>query len=94
MKYLPKVHIEEALKNEEKMKHDKVVVNEDNLFFIDAPGEYGKNFTALIIANNFGLQNVQFVASTGVPADNLPTSKTALSYFELPVDDITGQSMS
>ena len=82
------------LTKEQKEVFDAVDNGEDKLFFIDAPGGCGKSFTAITIANEVGLHNVQFVASTGVAAVNLPNGKTAHSFFGIPVDDLNYHSIS
>ena len=82
------------LNKEQKEIYEAITQGDRNLFFIDAPGGCGKSFTAITLANHFDLNYVQFVASTGVAAVNLPHAKTAHSYFGIPVENLTSSSLS
>ena len=92
--YEPELYDVSNLNEEQKLIFDTITTGLGKLFFIDAPGGCGKSFTAITLANYFDLNNVQFVASTGVAAVNLPYGKTAHSYFGIPVENISSASLS
>ena len=92
--YEPETYNFVKLNEEQKNIFNAITQGTEKLFFIDAPGGCGKSFTAITLANHFDLNYVQFVASTGVAAVNLPYGKTAHSYFGIPVENLTSSSLS
>ncbi len=92
--YEPDLFTYSNLNKDQKEIFKAITDGKDNFFFIDAPGGCGKTFTAITLANHFDINLVQFVASTGVAAVNLPYGKTAHSYFGIPVENLTPSSLS